>query len=76
MQPSVIRTTQAGNVTETHEHKGDFKSCEGLLAPAGAAAELCGQADGESSHKLCRIWDGRFFSCVSDANSVKSANHV
>jgi len=31
---------EAGNVIETHEHKGDFREPLGLLAPGGGVAEL------------------------------------
>jgi len=45
------------------------------LAPAGAVAELVARcADGESSQRPLRICDGRCFSCVPDATSVKSGN--
>jgi len=44
------------------------------LAPAGAVAELHRYVDGELFQKLFRIFDGRCFSCVPDATSVKSGN--
>jgi hypothetical protein len=39
---AVIRVyDEAGNVIETHEHKGEFKEWLSSLTPAGAVAELC-----------------------------------
>ncbi len=70
----------AGNVIETHQHTGDFKRAVGSgrpLAPAGAIAEFFRrQSDGELSQKVLGLCDGRCFRCVSDANSIKSENHV
>ena len=64
---------EAGNVIETHEHKGDFKELVRFLAPAGAVAEFIWFADAKSYPRPFTLCGSCFFSCVPVATG-KSGN--